>query len=138
VSAGRRLPFDDIQFDIVFSNAVIEHVGGPSQQRAFVGELCRVARQVFIATPNRWFPVEHHTGLPLVHYLPRPAFRSLLRRTPFSYWSHEEHLRILDAEELRSLFSPARSVRVERAGVGAGLFASNLIAYAGDSESQRR
>ena len=65
-----ELPFEDGAFDVVFSNAVIEHVGGREQQRRFVEESLRVARRAFITTPNRWFPVEVHTRLPLVHWLP--------------------------------------------------------------------
>lgn len=76
---GRSLPFSDAQFDLGFSNAVVEHVaGGRVGQRAFVHELCRVARRVFVTTPNRWFPLEVHTLLPLVHWLPpRPRARLL-------------------------------------------------------------
>ena len=64
------LPFEDGAFDIVFSNAVIEHVGGRERQRQFVSEAIRVGRRVFITTPNRRFPIEVHTRLPLVHWLP--------------------------------------------------------------------
>jgi len=64
------LPFADGEFDIVFSNAVIEHVGGRERQRALVSEAIRVGRRVFITTPNRRFPIEVHTRLPLVHWLP--------------------------------------------------------------------
>ena len=64
------LPFEDGAFDIVFSNAVIEHVGGRERQRQFVSEALRVGRRVFITTPNRRFPIEVHTRLPLVHWLP--------------------------------------------------------------------
>jgi len=64
------LPFGDGAFDIVFSNAVIEHVGGRERQRQFVSEAIRVGRHVFITTPNRRFPIEVHTRLPLVHWLP--------------------------------------------------------------------
>ena len=43
----------------------------------FVAELCRVARRVFVTTPNRWFPLDPHTLLPFVHWLPRgPAAAS--------------------------------------------------------------
>jgi hypothetical protein len=71
---GRSLPFENGAFDIGFSNAVVEHVaGGREGQRRFVHELCRVARRVFVTTPNRWFPLEVHTLLPLVHWLPAGA-----------------------------------------------------------------
>src|SRR3954470_23846690 len=41
---GRELPFGDGEFELAFSNAVVEHVGGGREaQRRFVGELCRVA-----------------------------------------------------------------------------------------------
>ena len=73
-SDGRSLPFADGEFDLGFSNAVVEHVaGGRDGQRRFVHELCRVARRVFVTTPNRWFPLEVHTLLPVVHWLPAAA-----------------------------------------------------------------
>jgi SAM-dependent methyltransferase len=53
-----ELPFEDASFDVVFSNAVIEHVGGEDEQRRFVAEALRVAPRAFITTPNRWFPIE--------------------------------------------------------------------------------
>jgi len=64
------LPFADGQFDIVFSNAVIEHVGDRERQRRFVAEALRVGRRVFLTTPDRRFPIEVHTRLPFVHWLP--------------------------------------------------------------------
>jgi SAM-dependent methyltransferase len=69
------LPFEDGSFDLVFSNAVIEHVGGRDRQRRLVSEAIRVGRRVFITTPNRRFPVEVHTRLPLVHWLPDAVSR---------------------------------------------------------------
>jgi SAM-dependent methyltransferase len=77
---GRSLPFADGAFDLGFSNAVVEHVaGGREGQRAFVHELCRVGGRVFVTTPNRWFPLEVHTLLPFVHWLP-PGPRSRVLR----------------------------------------------------------
>ena len=63
-----------------FSNAVIEHVGGRERQRQLVSEAIRVGRRVFITTPNRRFPVEVHTRLPLVHWLPDAISHRRLRR----------------------------------------------------------
>src|SRR5688572_7432184 len=98
-----NLPFADGEFDLVFSNAVIEHVGGREQQRRFVEESLRVARRAFVTTPNRWFPVEVHTRLPLVHWLPDPlAHRAYdLARKP---WAKNNCL--LGPGALRDLFPP--------------------------------
>ncbi len=95
------LPFPDKAFDVYFSNAVIEHVGGRERQRAFVAEALRVADHVFVTTPNRWFPIEVHTRLPLVHWLPeRAAHRAyVLARKP---WAKENHL--LGPGDLAALF----------------------------------
>ena len=75
------LPFADGAFDVVFSNAVIEHVSGRARQRQFVSEALRVGRRAFITTPNRRFPVEVHTRLPLVHWLPDAMSHPVYRAT---------------------------------------------------------
>jgi SAM-dependent methyltransferase len=73
------LPFADGEFDVVFSNAVIEHVGGRERQRTFVSEALRVGRRAYITTPDRRFPVELHTRLPFVHWLPDRLSHPLYR-----------------------------------------------------------
>jgi exopolysaccharide production protein ExoY len=76
---GCHLPFRDDAFDLVFSNAVIEHVGDRARQAQFVRECLRVARRgVFLAAPNRWFPYDTHVALPLIHWLPRVVWRSVI------------------------------------------------------------
>jgi hypothetical protein len=105
---GRDLPFGDGEFEVGFSNAVVEHVaGGRDGQRQFVHELCRVARRVFVTTPNRRFPLEVHTLLPFVHWLPKGPRERLL---PF-----DDVLDPLSAKDLAALF-PYR-VRVINTGM---------------------
>lgn len=105
---GRELPFADAEFDLAFSNAVVEHVaGGREGQREFVHELCRVARRVFVTTPNRRFPLEVHTLLPFVHWLPKGLRDRIL---PF-----DDVLDPLSAKDLAALF-PYR-VRVINTGM---------------------
>ena len=106
------LPFADGEFDIVFSNAVIEHVGGRERQRAFVGEALRVARRAFVTTPNRRFPVELHTRLPLVHWLPDRLSHTVYRATGNE---HGTELDLLTARSFAALF-PGR-VRVVNLGL---------------------
>ncbi len=95
------LPFADNAFDIVFSNAVVEHVGDRARQEIFVREALRVGSRVFLTTPNRWFPIEVHTKLPLVHWLPDRMSHRVYDRTGRE-WAKENHL--LGPRELRSLF----------------------------------
>jgi SAM-dependent methyltransferase len=106
------LPFEDGAFDIVFSNAVIEHVGGEPEQRRFVEEALRVGRSAFITTPNRWFPVEVHTRLPLVHWLPDAAAHRAydLARKP---WAKRN--RLLGPGAFAELFP--REVRIVNLGL---------------------
>jgi SAM-dependent methyltransferase len=107
---GCSLPFADETFDVAFSNAVLEHVGDAERQRRFVEEAVRVSRRVFLTTPNRWFPIEVHTRLPLVHWLPEQgAHRAYdLARKP---WAKDN--RLLGPAELRALFPvPVRIVNL--------------------------
>lgn len=133
VTAGEPLPFRDQEFDIAFSNAVIEHVGSESAQADFVREACRVAKRIFITTPNRWFPVEHHTGIPLLHYLPKAWFRAALSRTPLSYWAKEENLNSLSLQSFKRCFPKNLPVEISRVGVGFGVFRSNLVGFSANS-----
>jgi hypothetical protein len=114
VADGRALPFADAEFDIGFSNAVIEHVGSRAEQRRFVAEMVRTCRRVFLCTPNRRFPIDPHTLLPFVHWLPRTWWRAVLRWTGNAHWASEEMLNPLSAHELEGLFPAGTSVRIER------------------------
>ena len=102
------LPFADGAFDVVYSNAVIEHVGRRERQEAFVREALRVGRRVFVTTPNRWFPIEVHTRLPLVHWLPEgPAGRAY--DLAGKSWAREN--RLLGPSDLRALFPGPVEIR---------------------------
>ena len=70
VADGRRLPFADQTFDLVYANAVIEHVGTEADQQRFVDEVARVGRSWVVTTPNRWFPIEAHYHTFFRHWKP--------------------------------------------------------------------
>ena len=125
------LPFADQSFDIGVSFAVIEHVGSRSNQHRHLSELMRVCRRVFITTPNRWFPIEPHTMLPIVHYLPLATWRRALPLLGRSFYSSEEKLNPLDRRGLRSLFPERSDVRIE--GIGLVGPSTNLVAMASKS-----
>ena len=99
-----NMPFGDGAFDIVHASAVIEHVGSADRQRRMIAECARVGRQgFFITTPNRWFPIEFHTVLPLVHWLPKRQFRALMRATGRAFFAEESNLNLMTAADLLRL-----------------------------------
>jgi ubiquinone/menaquinone biosynthesis C-methylase UbiE len=69
--------YSDGQFDIVFSNSVIEHVGDYNNQKQMAKEFRRVAKNYYIQTPNHNFFFEPHFRMPFVHFLPK-SFRVFL------------------------------------------------------------
>ena len=62
--------FDDDEFDVVFSNSVIEHLGDYKEQRKMALEVQRVGQRYFVQTPNRYFPIEPHFLFPFFQFLP--------------------------------------------------------------------
>src|ERR1700690_3537954 len=98
---GCALPFADKSFDIVYSNAVLEHLPDYEMVRRFAAEVQRVGKGWFITTPNFWYPFDPHYHLPFVQLLPETTQRNLVKRlgkTPY------DHLHLLTAKQLRRLF----------------------------------
>ena len=108
---GKNLQFSDNHFDIVFSNAVVEHVGGRVKQRQFIYELVRVGKKAFITTPNHWFPLEAHTLIPFVHWLPQTIKFWIYRKLGREYYADVNHLNLLTPGRFLSLFP--KEIRVK-------------------------
>lgn len=111
---GSTLPFDDRSFDVAFSSAVLEHVGGTAGQRYFLSEVMRVADRFFVTTPNRWFPLELHTFIPFVHWLPRSVHRWLLGKVRLGFWAQEANLNLLSVRDIRRLMPAGADYSVHR------------------------
>jgi hypothetical protein len=103
-------------FDFVFSNSVIEHVGGPDRRQAFAGEIRRIGRSYWVQTPSIWFPIEAHNGMPLWWFYPPFLRRALLTkwREKLPAWTEMvETTTVLKRSELERLF-PDATILVER------------------------
>lgn len=124
IGAG-RLPFDDGEFDACFCSAVIEHVGDRAAQAQFLSEIARVSRAFCVTTPNRWFPVDFHTILPLLHWLPQRGHQAALRALGKPFWARTENLNLLSAGALRTILPAGAACRIE--GVRLFGWVSNLV-----------
>jgi hypothetical protein len=120
---GRSLTMRDGEFEVVYSNSVIEHVGDFEDQKAFAAEMRRVGRKLWVQTPAFSCPVEpHYLGL-FVHWIPSRFRWPCIRWATFvglTGAAGEEGLRaimnttrLLTHREYRSLF-PDCEIMVER------------------------
>jgi SAM-dependent methyltransferase len=113
VKRHEPLPFGAQSFDLVFSNAVVEHVGTRKQQKDFLEEILRVGKRAFVTTPNRWYPVEFHTVTPLFHYLPPNVYRRIYAALGFEFLAKAENLNLLDEREFLELLPEHARCRAE-------------------------
>lgn len=75
---GFTLPYGDAKFDAGYAISVLEHV---NDQEKVLHEMYRVLKpggKFYLAFPNRWYPLETHTKLLFLSYLPRSFARFLL------------------------------------------------------------
>ena len=97
---GRNLPFTENQFDIAFSNAVLEHVGegNYNEQKRFVNEVVRVSKRGIIMTPYKYFLIEPHTLIPFLFCFPKKIREKIIRRRFSLSWN------LLSMQEFHNLF----------------------------------
>lgn len=125
------LPFADGSFDLVHSSAVLEHVGSFHNQAKVLEECLRVARRgVCITTPNRWFPIEFHTQLPLIHWLPKRWCRAMFQRLGYAFFADEANLNLMTKTELDSLAASHRSIRYRFEPIELFGWPSNIVLMA--------
>jgi hypothetical protein len=84
-----------------------------------------VARTVYITVPHRYFPVEHHTGFPLVHYSSW-LFSQLCHLTGKDEWALEKNLIFMTRNKLNALVPAHTQRRIGFTGLQLGVFSSNL------------
>lgn len=110
--------FRDGEFDVAFSNSVIEHLFTAERQKAMAREVSRVARNHWIQTPNYWFPLEPHFLFPGWQWLPRALRIAVIRRTkvgqlgpgrtPEAAAAIVDEVRLLSTADLQAMFPTSR------------------------------
>jgi hypothetical protein len=74
----------DQAFDLVYSNSVIEHLGGPANERRFADVVTSLAQHCWVQTPYRYFPIEPHWLFPWFQLLPVRAKSAVGLNWPLS------------------------------------------------------
>lgn len=91
-------PADLPKADLIYSNSVIEHVGGHWRRCRFA-ETVHSAERYWVQTPNRYFPMEPHFMFPLLQHFPRGLQERVVARWPLG-----NHAEVTDrAEALRDV-----------------------------------
>lgn len=111
---------EDNEYDVVFSNSVIEHVATYENQQKMAKEIQRVARRYFVQTPNYHFPIEPHFLFPGFQWLPMATRIWLLKTLPLferrvggkrldpqAAKEKAEEVRLLTRKEMLALFPTA-------------------------------
>ncbi len=105
--------FQENQFDVVFSNSVIEHLYTWTNQMKMAKEVMRVGKKFFVQTPNKHFFVEAHYAIPFIQYFPKNVSYQILTKTKLSRWrkwqrgdakQYLDEIRLINKREMRKLF----------------------------------
>ncbi|MCF8260725.1 MAG: class I SAM-dependent methyltransferase [Melioribacteraceae bacterium] len=115
--------FSDQEFDVAFSNSVIEHLETFENQKKMADEIQRVSRFHFIQTPSFFFPFEPHFLFPMFHWLPLIIRARLLQYFNLGWFPKTKNfsdsldivkeIRLLSRWELKKLF-PHSKIYFER------------------------
>ena len=109
---------------------MLEHVGSLQNQSRMIAECARVARRgICLTTPNRWFPIEFHTQLTLVHWLPKPTCRRIFRMLDFGPLAEEANLNLMTFRELRTATAGIKGWRFRILGARLLGWKSNLVLF---------
>jgi len=106
-------------FDLVFSNSLIEHLGGHRQRSTFAEVTRSMAPHYIVQTPYRYFPIEPHWIFPGQQFLPRKMQAWLAPRWPLAHtygWPPDQardevmSTELLSLTDMRTYFPDARVV----------------------------
>ena len=118
----------DFQSDLVISNATIEHVGSFENQMKMCRNIINLSKKYFIIlTPNRYHPLEFHTKLPIIHWLPKKLHRSILKLIGFNFFAEEKNLNLCSENDLKLMIKDIKNLDIKIMKINFFFIKSNLI-----------
>ncbi len=112
------------RFDVVYSNSVIEHVGGHANRERMAEMVHGLGDRHWVQTPYRYFPIEPHWLFPGFQFLPTTLRARVARSWPLA-WSRPPDRRtsvsnamgveLLDRTQMTYYF-PGSTLLTERVG----------------------
>ena len=113
--------------DLVVSNATIEHVGNTLNQKKMLENVIKLTKKIFvITTPNKFYPIELHTKIPLIHWFPKSIYRKILKFLGLSFYANEENLNLLSVNEFKKMLDNYK-IKYEIRFIKLFFFKSNII-----------
>ncbi|MCP4414164.1 MAG: methyltransferase domain-containing protein [Gammaproteobacteria bacterium] len=103
------------QYDLVFSNSAIEHVGNIEKRKQFAKEVLRISKNFWIQTPSKAYPLEAHCGMPFWWFYPdrfRSFFLKKWKKKLPAWTEMVAGTTIVSKKELISLF-PTGKIKTE-------------------------
>ena len=117
----------DFSSDLVVSNATIEHVGNTLNQKKMLENIIKLTKKIFvITTPNKFYPIELHTKIPLIHWFPKSIYRKILKFLGLSFYADEKNLNLLSVNELKKMLDNHKII-YEIKFIKLFFFKSNII-----------
>jgi hypothetical protein len=110
--------FFEKTFELVICSATLEHVGNFSSKIQAIENLISLSEgYILITIPNRWYPVELHSKIPLVHWLPNSIWRAIYRKMGQEELSQLQNLDFISRKQILRViksYSPKSKVRVAK------------------------
>jgi hypothetical protein len=120
--------FENLKSDLIVCSATIEHLGNFSAVKKGIDNIVNLTNKYFIiTTPNRHHPIEFHTKIPFIHFLPKEFYRKLLEFFGNEFFSKEENLNLLSKKDLINLMSNYKNIYYNINEIKLFGFVSNFI-----------
>ena len=127
--------YGDEEFDIAFSNSVIEHLYNQENQKKMADEMVRVSKKHYVQTPNKYFIIEPHYLLPYFQFLPKGLRYFILTKTRLSRfqkwdeaWARQyiDEIMLLSKKDMRNMFPSSKIWNEKFMGMNKSFVAHNF------------